>query len=174
MPLHDGARRVRPSARFGSLFTVDSCAVPFSWDARPPSLAILRCSSGSIAAKPRARFEPLFFLLVMRVISAFSETMSPQSCNILCHWIELFVLCTRAESHTVEIGQRVDENRAVPNPNWALSFYQADCLSRKRNLQNNVIAFAARWVTSRSNRKQHLAKKSDSRGDARYKKYTVR
>src|SRR3954469_14429316 len=32
----------------------NSWALPLSWAARPPLLAISRCSSGSIAAKPRS------------------------------------------------------------------------------------------------------------------------
>jgi hypothetical protein len=44
----------RPALRASS--GVHSCAVPFSWAARPPLLAISRCFSGDIDANPRRSF----------------------------------------------------------------------------------------------------------------------
>jgi len=49
----------RPALRASS--AVHSWAVPFSWAARPPLLAISRCFSGDIDANPRRSFlSPLF------------------------------------------------------------------------------------------------------------------
>jgi hypothetical protein len=63
---------LRPAARASS--ALHSCAVPFSCAARPPLLAISRCFSGDIDAKPRRSLRSL----VSTFISSVSKTRKPR------------------------------------------------------------------------------------------------